>query len=167
MSGFHSEALAPRHGRSSFTCGVPVLDEYLRTRATQDMRRYSAAVFVLLQDGEPTRITGFYTLSAFSVQLDSVPESAAKGLARYPVVPSILIGRLARSTSFPGLGAALLMDAITRCVRQSDAIGASLIAVDAKDERARAFYEKHGFLSLASAPTRLVLLMKTAAVAVG
>jgi ribosomal protein S18 acetylase RimI-like enzyme len=59
------------------------------------------------------------------------------------------------------------MDAITRCVRQSDEIGASLIVVDAKDERARAFYEKHGFVSLTSAPMRLVLPMKTAAVAVG
>lgn len=166
MSGFHSEALASRHDRRSFTCGVPVLDEYLRTRATQDMRRYSAAVFVLLQDDEPTRIAGFYTLSAFSVELDSVPESAAKGFARYPVVPSILIGRLARSTSFPGLGATLLMDAITRCVRQSDEIGASLIVVDAKDERARAFYKKHGFLGLMSAPMRLILPMKTAAAAV-
>jgi hypothetical protein len=92
MSGFHSEALSSRHDRSAFTCGVPVLDEYLRTRATQDMRRYSAAVFVLLQDDEPARIAGFYSLSAFSVELDAVPESAARGLARYPVVPSILIG---------------------------------------------------------------------------
>ena len=167
MSGFHSEALAARHDRSAFSCGVAVLDEYLRTRATQDMRRYSAAAFVLVQDDEPNRISGFYTLSAFSVELESVPESAAKGLARYPVVPSILIGRLARSTSFPGLGATLLMDAITRCVRQSDEIGASLIVVDAKDERAGAFYEKHGFLSLKSAPMRLVLPMKTAVVAVG
>jgi len=167
MSGFHSEALAPRHDRSTFTCGVLILDEYLRTRATQDMRRYSAAVFVLLRDDEPTRIAGFYTLSAFSVELESVPGTAARGLGRYPVVPSILIGRLARRTSFPGLGATLLMDAITRCVRQSDAIGASLIAVDAKDERARAFYERHGFLSLKSAPMRLVLPMKTAAMVVG
>jgi GNAT superfamily N-acetyltransferase len=167
MSGFHSEALSSRHDRSAFTCGVPVLDEYLRTRATQDMRRYSAAVFVLLQDDEPARIAGFYSLSAFSVELDAVPESAARGLARYPVVLSILIGRLARNASFPGLGATLLMDAITRCVRQSDEIGASLIVVDAKDERARAFYEKHGFVSLTSAPMRLVLPMKTAAVAVG
>jgi len=59
------------------------------------------------------------------------------------------------------------MDAITRCVRQSDEIGASLIVVDAKDERARAFYEKHGFLRLISAPMRLVLPMKTAALAAG
>jgi predicted GNAT family N-acyltransferase len=167
MSGFRSEALSAKHDRSGFTCGVAVLDEYLRTRAMQDMRRYSAAVFVLLQDAEPARIAGFYSLSAFSVELDSLPESAAKRLARYPVVPSILIGRLARSTAFPGLGATLLMDAITRCVRQSDEIGASLIVVDAKDEEARAFYEKHGFLGLISAPMRLVLPMKTAAVAVG
>jgi len=167
MNGFRSEALSSTHNRCAFTCGVPVLDEYLRKRASQDLRRYSAAVFVMVPDEEPGRIAGFYTLSAFSVELDAVPESAAKLLSRYPAVPSILIGRLARDKSFPGVGATLLMDAITRCVRQSDEIGASLIAVDAKDEKARAFYEKHGFLRLVSAPMRLVLPMKTAALAVG
>jgi len=167
MSDFHSEALSSKHDRSRFSCGVPALDEYLHKRASQDLRRYSAAVFVMVPDGAPTRIAGFYTLSAFSVELDAVPDSTAKLLSRYPSVPSILIGRLARDTAFPGVGSTLLMDAITRCVRQSDEIGASLIVVDAKDERARAFYEKHGFLRLISAPMRLVLPMKTAALAAG
>jgi len=167
MSGFYSEALTSKHDRRAFSCGVDVLDDYLRVRATQDVRRLCAAAFVLVPDGEPYLIAGFYTLSAFSVALDTVPDSIAQKLARYPVVPSILIGRLARSVSFPGLGAVLLMDAITRCVRQSDEIGASLIVVDAKDERAQGFYEKHGFIALRGVSKRLVISMATAAAAVG
>jgi len=167
MTGFASEPLAPRHDRSGFSCGVPALDDYLRNRATRDVRRYSAAVFVLLPDNQPTRIAGFYSLSAFSVELDSLPADATKKLARYPLVPAILIGRLARCSAFPGLGGALLMDAITRCVRQAGGIGASLIVVEAKDEKARDFYERHGFLRLPGTPKRLVLPMKTAAMVVG
>lgn len=166
MSGFRAEPLASRHRKAEFSCGVPVLDDYLRTRASQDMRRFSAAVFVMGPDSEPDRIAGYYTLSAFSTELDSLPEAVAKHLARYSSVPSLRIGRLARDLSFPGLGSFLLADALARCVRQSDEIGAALIVVDAKDDRAKRFYEKHGFVSLAAAPSRLVLPMRTAVAAV-
>ena len=60
-----------------------------------------------------------------------------------------------------------MIDAITHCVRQAGEIGASLIVVEAKDEKARDFYEMHGFLSLPSTPKRLVLATKTAAMVVG
>ncbi len=167
MIEFVSEPLLPKHSRTAFACGVPVLDDYLRKHATQDLRRFSAAVFVMVPHNEPTRIAGFYTLSAFSVELLSVPEPIQKILSRYPVVPSILIGRLARDARFPGIGPALLLDALARCVRQADAIGASLVVVDAKDEHARDFYQKHGFLCLTGTPMRLVLPMKTAAAVAG
>lgn len=163
MSGFHSELLASRHKRSAFSCGGPVLDDYLRTRASQDVKRFSAAVFVLAPDSEPERIAGFYTLSASSLELDMLPPSMSQMLSRYPSVPGILIGRLARDVAFPGLGGILLADALARCVRQSDEIGVSLIVVEAKDDAAKRFYEKHGFTVLDTAPMRLVLPMKTAA----
>lgn len=163
MSRFHSEPLAARHKRAEFSCGEPALDEYLRVRASQDMRRFSAAVFVMVPDTEPDRIAGYYTLSAFSVELDSLPAAVTKHLARYSSVPSLLIGRLARDRSFPGVGSVLLADAVTRCARQSDEIGAALIVVEAKNEQANHFYEKHGFTSLEVFPSRLVLAMRTAA----
>jgi len=161
MTGFRSEPLASRHQRSGFSCGEPVLDDYLRSRASQDMRRYSAAVFVLLPDAEPFRIAGFYTLSAFSIELDSLPAAITKHLARYSTVPALLIGRLARDLSFPGLGGILLADALARCARQAEEIGASLIVVEAKNAAAKRFYEKHGFHALEFHPARLVLPMRT------
>lgn len=163
MSGFHSEPLAAHHERGVFSCGVAALDDYLRTRASQDVKRFSAAVFVLAPDSEPKRIAGFYTLSACSLELDTLPPAMSKILSRYSAVLGILIGRLARDTAFPGLGGILLADALARCVRQSDEIGAALIVVEAKDEAAKRFYEKHGFTALNMAPMRLVLPMKTAA----
>ncbi len=162
MSGFHSEALASRHKRGSFSCGVPALDVYLKTRASQDVKRFSAAVFVVVPGSEPERIAGFYTLSGFSLELDTLPPAMSKLLSRYSSVPGILIGRLARDVAFPGLGGILLADALSRCVRQSDEIGASLIVVEAKDDAAKRFYERHGFTALDTHPMRLVLPMKTA-----
>lgn len=161
MTGFRSEPLSSRHQRTGFSCGEPVLDEYLRSRASQDMRRFSAAVFVLVPESEPSRIAGYYTLSAFSTELDSLPASITKHLARYSSVPGLLIGRLARDLSFPGLGSLLLADALSRCARQADEIGASLIVVEAKNAAAKRFYEKHGFHALESHPARLVLPMRT------
>lgn len=163
MTGFQSEPLARHHRRDAFSCGVAVLDEYLRTRASQDVKRFSAAVFVMAPDSEPERIAGYYTLSAFSVEFDTLPVEVSGVVSRYSSVPGILIGRLARDIAFPGLGAILLADALARCVRQADEIGASLIVVEAKDETAKRFYQKHGFLALDVAPMRLVLSMKTAA----
>lgn len=162
MNGFHSEPLASRHKRKAFSCGVPVLDDYLQTRASQDVKRFSAAVFVFVPDSEPERIAGFYTLSAFSLEFDTLPAAMSKVLSRYASVPGILIGRLARDTAFPGLGGILLADALARCVRHSIEIGASLIVVEAKEDAAKRFYEKHGFTALDIAPMRLVLPMKTA-----
>lgn len=163
MSGFRSEPLAACHKRAGFSCGEPTLDEYLRTRAAQDMRRFSTAVFVMVPDSEQDRIAGYYTLSAFSTQLDSLPAAITKHLARYSSVPSLLIGRLARDQSFPGIGSLLLADALARCARQSDEIGAALIVVEAKNGQAKKFYEKHGFTALDAFPSRLVLPMRTAA----
>ncbi len=76
---------------------------------------------------------------------------------------SPLIGRLAQDWSFPGLGGVLLADAVTRCARQSDEIGAALIVVEAKNKQAKHFYEKHGFTPLEVFPSRLVLAMRMVA----
>ncbi|MCM2374930.1 GNAT family N-acetyltransferase [Aporhodopirellula aestuarii] len=159
---FICETLAKRHDRKQFTCGVEALDNYLRQTASQDVKRKTAAVFVMVPEDEPKRIAGFYTLCATSVELTGLPIEIAKRLPRYPQVPGILMGRLARDESFPGIGRLLLADALSRCVRSADDIAAALIVVDAKDAAAVAFYQKFGFLLLPKWKSRLFLPMATA-----
>ena len=55
--------------------------------------------------GEAGAVLGFYTLSALSVQLASLPKQLSRKLPRHPV-PCALIGRLAvdRSAKGHGLG---------------------------------------------------------------
>jgi hypothetical protein len=92
--------LDEQHDRGTFTCGVESLDRYLKTQASQDVRRKANAVFVLSEVGKPTRILGYYTLCAMAVSHGDVPETARKHIPRYPLVSATLIGRLAalRST---------------------------------------------------------------------
>lgn len=159
---FVCEALSKNHDRKDFTCGVEALDNYLRQTASQDVKRKTAAVFVMVPEDEPKRIAGFYTLCATSVELSGLPEEITKRLPRYPQVPGILIGRLARDDSFPGVGSLLLADALSRCVRSAEEIAATLIVVDAKDDAAVAFYQKFGFALLPKLKSRLFLPMATA-----
>ncbi len=61
------------------------------------MKKRLAAVYVLTPDGKSS--AGYYTLSAYSVRLDKIPEEIARKLTRMPEVQATLVGRLARSSA--------------------------------------------------------------------
>ena len=158
---FQVQPLGPHHNRADFSCGVEPLDNYLKRQAGQDVKKRVAAVFVLSPNGR--EIAGYYTLAQFSVELGTVPQHIAKTLPKYPMVPAALIGRLAVSTVSrgQGLGEILLMDALHRSLLLSAQIASTAVIVDAKDDQARRFYVKYGFLELPGITGRLFLPMKS------
>ncbi len=158
------ELLSRRHDRRAFASGVPALDDWFRTRATQDQRRRVAQVFVAVDE---LGVVGFYSLSMFTLALESLPDELAHRLPRYEAIPAALIGRLARHERAKGsaIGDLLVADAVKRVLAAAESVAAYAIVVDAKDERGRRFYESHGFISLPSRPNRLFLLTETAAAA--
>ncbi|CDN94483.1 MULTISPECIES: GNAT family N-acetyltransferase [Rhizobium/Agrobacterium group] len=143
-----------RHDRSQFSCGVEALDRYLQSQAGQDARRRVAAPYVLLEPPSTT-VIGFYTLSNTSVQSAELPPPLVKKLPRYPTLPATLLGRLAVDAKQRGkaFGTLLLLDALRRCLRSETASLA--IIVDAKDDMAASFYERHEFYRLPDQPNRL------------
>jgi ribosomal protein S18 acetylase RimI-like enzyme len=149
-----------RHDRTSFDCGVPALNTYLQRQATQDVDKRAAVVYVAVI--EPPAIAGYYTLSQFSIDFVQLPETLAKRLARYTVVPATLLGRLAVASEWQRqkLGKAMLYDALRRSLAQSAYIASAGVVVDAKDEQAAAFYQRYGFSSVLVAEHRLILHMK-------
>ncbi|MHB1134610.1 MAG: GNAT family N-acetyltransferase [Chloroflexota bacterium] len=149
----------PRRG---FHCGIEALDRYFGEQITQDQRRNLARPYVLV-DTAKDNIVGFYTLSSFTIRRTSLPPDRAKGLPAYEAYPSILIGRLAVDHRYQGrgLGRLLLANALRRCRALSEQVGAMAVVVDAKDEKAHAFYKHHGFLPLADHPNRLYLPMRS------
>lgn len=157
MSGtpFRLAPLDAVHNRAAFNSGTPLLDHYLHTQVTQDIRRRVTACFVALSDAH--RIAGYYTLASASLLLADLPAQTAKKLPRYPTVPTVRLGRLAVDQAFKGrgLGGALLADALERAARSE--IAAYALLVDAKDTAASAFYRHHGFIALPDSPTTLFL----------
>ena len=125
------------------------------------MKKRLAAVYVLTPDGKT--IAGYYTLSAYSVRLDKIPEEIARKLTRMPEVPATLVGRLARSSAFrgQGIGEILLADALKRSLANSKHVASWTVMVDAKD--ANAFYKKYGLMEIPATPSRLFLPMETIA----
>ena len=160
---FVFEPLGANHDRAAFSCGSPKLDTYLKTQASQDAKKNLSVVFILTPDSKT--IAGYYTLSQYSVQLDAIPEEIARKLTRYNEIPATLIGRLARSDTFRGmgLGEILLMDALYRCLIHSRLVASWAVIVDAKDDAAIAFYKKYGFIEVPRIPNRLFLPMATVA----
>jgi len=160
VTSFVTEALSHDHDRKAFRSGVDVLDRYLRELALQDIRRRVAGCFVALDDARA--IAGFYTLAATSVALDSLPADVTKRLPHYPVVPAVLMGRLAVDVRFQGkgLGHALVADAVMRT--DSFKIGAFALLVDAKDDRVIGFYESTGFALIPGETRRLFVPIATA-----
>ena len=130
---FRIAPLGLKHDRVAFSCGVDLLDLYLRKQTGQDFKKHAAVPFVLTPDG--STIAGYYTLSQYAVQLDNVPAAVVKKLPRYPLAPTTLVGRLAVSIDFrgQGYGETLLMDALHRILQHSQEVASACVIVDAKD----------------------------------
>jgi ribosomal protein S18 acetylase RimI-like enzyme len=158
---FVIEPLSKTHDRTSFSCGNERIDTYFRQTVSQDVKREYATCFVARELWRD-RLAGFYTLSSSSVPLSDVPAELARKLPRYPTVPAVLIGWLARHSDFAGLGLgeALVFDAIRTVI--SAPIGAHAVFADAIDERAAAFYASFGFIPLMTRPLTLYLPLSVA-----
>jgi hypothetical protein len=157
---FQVEPLGRQHNRKSFSCGVPALDDYIRTKVSQDIKRLVASCFVAVEKATGT-VAGYYTLSAASIALKDLREMTAKKLPRYPTAPVVRVGRLAVALEFQKekLCAALLVNAAKR-VLESD-VAAFALVVDAKDEKGVGFYLRHGFIQIESRPLTLFLPLQT------
>lgn len=163
---YRIEPFAKSHDRAGFSCGSEPLDRYFKTQASQDIRRRVAKCMVAVEIASGA-VAGYYTLSAMSLALAALPDPLAKGLPHYPVVPSVLLGRLAIASNAQGrkLGRALLAHALEYVATSQ--IGAFAVIVDAKDDAARRFYEHHGFVGLIGQERRLILPNATALAAFG
>lgn len=157
-SDLRIEKLAAEHDLGGFDCGDNGLNTWLRRFALANARGDATQTYVAVRNGA---VVGYFGLAAFSIDHGSVPERAARGLARHPL-PSILLARLAvdRREAGKGLGRALVQDALLRCASAAEIIGARLVIVHALNDMAARFYERCGFEPCLGQPQNLVILMK-------
>jgi GNAT superfamily N-acetyltransferase len=74
----------------------------------------------------------------------------------------MVLARLAVSSDAigRGIGAGLLKDAMLRTLQAADIAGLRALAVHAKDDKARSFYEHFDFIASPTDPTHLFVLLK-------
>lgn len=145
--------------KASFDCGSLELNAFIHTRARQNQLQGFSTTFVAIVEGDVTKkVVGFYSLSMGEINLSSLPDDLVKKLPKHPV-PVARMGRLAVDLNFQGqgLGKFLLVDSIKRVQSASATIGVYALLVDAKDEPAKAFYLKYGFIPLSDKPMTLFL----------
>lgn len=148
------------HDRTGFDCGVPELNAFLKSTARQHGQKGISRTFVLT-DASPV-ILGFFTLTLCEAQPASLP---AKYTRLYPAhsLPAVRLARLAVSLKAQKqrFGELLLTEAIYRTALIADQAGVVGLFVDAKDEAARQFYLRYGFLEIAEQPLKLFLPIET------
>jgi len=152
------EPLTGAHDTANFDCGQQELNGYLQRRALGDQKAGGSRTFVAHEDG---RVIAYYSLAAGSVEHAEAPDRIKKGMGLY-AIPVFLLARLAVDLQSQGadLGAAMLKDALTRCVRAAEEVAVRAVLVHAKDEDARGFYERFDFEASPTDPLHLFLLMK-------
>ncbi len=156
--------LSPRD-RTDFSCGETALDDYIKTRVSQDLRRGVTRCSVLVTEPRHLLVMGYYTLNAHTIALNEMHPALAKKMRAYPILPAILLGRLAVDNRFKGagLGRLLLLHALRTCLETSFRIGAMSVVGDALHDGAATFYRGMGFEPIGLDPLRLHLPMATVA----
>ena len=161
MSYRHPEPLARQHRLDDFGCGESALDEWLLRYARAAHAADSAKVFVTTLDDAET-VVGYYALAAAQIAPSDATERVRKGQPTTRAVPAVLLARLAvhEDHQGAGLGQSLLRDVVRRCVVAADSLGARVLLVHAKHDRAKAWCLRFGFEASPTDPLHLLTLMK-------
>ncbi len=155
---FRIEKLRRDHRVDGFDCGKEPLNRFLIRFALPSQQASGSQTYLALSADQ---VLGFYTLVFGDVAYDDAPERLRKGMARHPI-PLMILARLAVSRGWTGkgLGAGLLKDAMARTLDAAAIAGLRAFAVHAKDDEARAFYERFDFTASPSDPLHLFVLLK-------
>jgi GNAT superfamily N-acetyltransferase len=146
------EKLSAAHDLSTFDCGEPALDNWLRRRAECNGMSGASRTYAVCAG---RKVVGYYTLAAGAVTLGAMPDP----------VPVMVLGRLAVDRTFHGrgVGSGILRDAVLRIVEAGEIAGIRAILVHAISADAKRFYEKRGFVASPADPLTVAITVVEAA----
>jgi GNAT superfamily N-acetyltransferase len=162
VPAWREEPVSKKHDRSSFDCGDPSMNDFLRRYARQSHESGAAKTFLAIDHADSKTILGFYSLAPGALAYSDTPEIVRRPLARHDV-PGFRLARIAtdRRWQGQGLGGQLLAAAARRCLRAAAEVGGVVLIIDAKNERAARWYANYGAVRLRDRPLTLVMPLAT------
>lgn len=145
---------------ADFSCGEPVLDEWLKRRALANQVSGASRTFVV--GNKEHRVYGYYAMAAGAVSHQLATGGVRRNMP--DPLPVLVLARLAVDTPAQGikLGGSLLQDAVNRAVSVAQNTGVRALLVHALHERAKLFYEYYGFQASPVDPLILMLRLSQA-----
>jgi GNAT superfamily N-acetyltransferase len=146
------------HVLEGFDCGKPALNEWLGNRALTNQSSGTTRTWVVVEEGSAD-VVGYYASSTAAILRSSVPTPIRRNQPEQ--IPAILLARMAvdqRHTG-KGLGAALLKHFMLKAIEVAHSVGVRVFLIHAKDEEAKTFYSRYGFVESSFDPLTLVMLL--------
>ena len=130
--------------RSTFSCGKPELDDWLKRQAGQQERANNTRTFLAV---EGLKVIGYYATTTYRLGLDEAAAMYGAGRRAYPI-PALLLARLAvdAGSQGGGVGSELLLHALRQIAAASRHVGFGVVVVvHTIDKDAVTFYTQRGF----------------------
>jgi GNAT superfamily N-acetyltransferase len=161
MDEIRIEHLSLKHERAAFDCGKLALNTFLHKHALFNIQRGISRVYVATRV-DASQVLAYYATSAGTFRRESLPPDDQAGLPGYPL-PTVHLGRLAVDNSSRGkrLGETLLFHFLSVALDVADRIGVFGADLFAKDDDAKRFYLKYGFIPLRDNSFHFYLPMAT------
>jgi GNAT superfamily N-acetyltransferase len=159
------EPLRDDHDLEPFDCGNADLNNWLQLSARHAARQ-GTRTNVLVEE-RTERVVGYFAIAPHLLERDHMPPRIGRGAPTH--IPAILLAKLALAAGVQGrgLGSDLLVRALGMIVEAARIAGGKVVVVDAIDEAAARFYQRHDFDPTPGDPSRLVMKLSTIAAALG
>lgn len=153
---YQSEPLHERHQLAAFDCGKPELNLWLHNSA-RHAHAMGTCKTTVWHAGDDA-VVAYFGLTAHVIEREALPRKLGRG--NPDQIPAVLIARLALDSSIQGagLGGVLLAAAYEKLLAAAQQVAMRFVVVDAIDDDAAKFYERHGFTPT-PVPGRLVRKM--------
>lgn len=144
------------HNTALFSCGEPVLDDWLRGRAIKNEASGASRTYVVCCEND---VVGYYSLAVGSIEHQFAPGNIRRNMP-HPI-PVMLLTRLAvdRQCAGRNIGTGMLRDALLRTLQAADIAGIRAMLVHALNDKAAAFYGERGFAASPFDPLVLFLAL--------
>ena len=138
------EPISSNHNFANFTCGKPVLDDWLIKKALKNQIDGGSRTFIVM-DSDLDQVVGYYCISTGSVSHELAPGNVRRNMP-HPI-PIILLGRLAVRIDYAnqGISRGLMKDGYKRAASVAEQFGVRALMVHALDDESRQYYLNLGF----------------------